>query len=63
MIRVSYEVAPPAPPPPVTFVIRSTEGHGTWTLTETEARQLFTGLRDKITALDARRDRESGETS
>lgn len=55
MIRVEYEEPSPLPPPPVTFTIRSTEGHGTWRLTEAEARQLHERLGTQIAALDKSR--------
>ena len=55
MIRVTYEAPPPVPTPPATFIIRSTEGHGTWKLTEAEARQLHSALANRIAELDESR--------
>jgi hypothetical protein len=45
MITVEENKPKPPPPPPIYYIIRSTEGHGTWNLSEKEARELFEGLK------------------
>jgi hypothetical protein len=55
MISVVCEIPAPLPRPPAIFTVRSTEGHGTWKLTEAEARQLHAGLGEQIAVLDESR--------
>lgn len=38
----------PLPTPEPTFTIRSTEGHGTWEVSLTEARQIYRGLHESL---------------
>lgn len=54
-MSVEMEIPEPRPVPPVMFIVRSTEGHGTWKLTEREVRQLHQELGKRLAELDGKR--------
>lgn len=55
-IKVEIRIPDPPPPPPATFIIRHTEGQGSWELTEAEARQLCMELELKLAQLTVSRE-------
>ena len=59
-VKVEMQIPDPVPPPPVEFIIRHTEGQGSWKLTEAEARQLCTELELRLAELVMIRRRRSG---
>lgn len=56
MIHVSYKLPDPLPQPPVIFTLRNTEGCGTWSFAENEARQLHHALGMKLAELEYKRN-------
>jgi len=52
--KVEYRILDPVPPP-TEFIIRNTEGQGSWKITEADARQLYERLGEKLKELDKTR--------
>ena len=58
VMRAVLRIPDPVPQPEPQVAVSSTEGHGTWTLSETETRQLYQALGQELETLD--RMREAG---